>query len=72
METVAAVEIFSRSIEKRKLKYTAFVGDGDSSSFGRVKAALDEKFGPDYEIKKEECGPCPEMTWDCFEEIQER
>ena len=55
METVAAVEIFSRSIEKRKLKYTTFVGDGNSSSFGRVKAALDEKFGPDYEIKKEEC-----------------
>ena len=55
MEAVAAVEIFSRSIEKRKLKYTTFVGDGDSSSFGRVKAALDEKFGPDYEIKKEEC-----------------
>ena len=37
METVAAAtEIFSRSIEKRLLKYTTFVGDGDSSSFGRV------------------------------------
>ena len=36
MEAVAAVEIFSRSIEKRKLKYTTFVGDGNSSSFGRV------------------------------------
>lgn len=55
MEAVAAAEIFSRSIEKRKLKYTTFVGDGDSSSFGRVKAALDEKFGPDYEINKEDC-----------------
>ena len=55
MEAVAAVEIFSRSIEKRKLKYTTFVGDGDSSSFGQVKAALDEKFGSDYEVKKEEC-----------------
>ena len=55
MEAVAAVEIFSRSIEKWKLKYTTFVGDGGSSSFGRVKAALDEKFGSDYEIKKEEC-----------------
>jgi hypothetical protein len=34
MEAVAAVQIFSRSIETRKLKYTTFVGDGDSSSFG--------------------------------------
>lgn len=55
MEAVAAVEIFSRSITTRKLKYTTFVGDGDSSSFGRVKDALDKKFGAAYEIKKEEC-----------------
>lgn len=55
MEAVAAVDIFSRSIATRKLKYTTFVGDGDSSSFGRVKEALDKKFGAAYEIKKEEC-----------------
>ena len=36
MESAAAVEIFSRSISTRNLKYTTFVGDGDSSSFGRV------------------------------------
>lgn len=42
MEAVAAVDIFSRSIATRKLKYTTFVGDGDSSSFGRVKEALDK------------------------------
>ena len=35
MEATAAVEIFSRSISLRKLKYTTFVGDGDSSSYGR-------------------------------------
>ena len=55
MEAAAAVDIFSRSIATRKLKYTTFVGDGDSSSFGRVKEALHKKFGADYEIKKEEC-----------------
>ncbi|CAB3995288.1 Hypothetical predicted protein [Paramuricea clavata] len=55
MEAVSAVDIFSRSIATRKLKYTTFVGDGDSSSFGRVKEALDNKFGAAYEIKKEEC-----------------
>jgi hypothetical protein len=55
MEAVAAVAIFSRSINTRQLKYTTFVGDGDSSSFGRVKEALEREFGVAYEIKKEEC-----------------
>ena len=55
MEAMAAVEIFTRRIETRKLNYTTFVGDGHSSSFIRVKAALEKKFGPAYEIKKEEC-----------------
>ena len=36
MESSGAVSIFSRSIEKRKLIYSTFVGDGDSSCFGRV------------------------------------
>lgn len=55
MEAAAAVEIFSRSIETRKLKYTTFVGDGDSSCFGRVKAAMEKKYGAAYEVTKEEC-----------------
>ncbi|CAH3044759.1 unnamed protein product, partial [Pocillopora meandrina] len=33
MEASAAVEMFGRSVEKLHLKYTTFVGDGDSSSF---------------------------------------
>ena len=36
-----------------KLKYTTFVGDGDSSSFGWIKEALDKEFGAAYEINKE-------------------
>ena len=55
MEAVSAVDIFTRSIETRNLKYTTFVGDGDSSSFGRVKEALEKKFGERYVVKKEEC-----------------
>ena len=55
MEAVAAIEIFSRSIKQRQLKYTTFVGDGDSSSFGRVKDAMIEKYGDDYVVQKEEC-----------------
>ena len=40
MEKDGAVEIFTRSIDKHKLKYTVFVGDGDSSSFGAVVSAV--------------------------------
>ncbi|CAB4032528.1 Hypothetical predicted protein, partial [Paramuricea clavata] len=53
MEVVAAVAIFSRSINTRQLKYTTFVGDRDNSSFGRVKEALEREFGVAYQIKKE-------------------
>ena len=31
-----SVDIFLHSIEKRKLKYTPFVGDRDSASFGSL------------------------------------
>ena len=34
MEKDGAVEIFTRTIDKHKLKYTVFVGDGDSGAFG--------------------------------------
>ena len=55
MEASGAIEIFLRSIESRGLQYIDFVGDGDSSSFGRVKEALEGKYGKDYEVRKEEC-----------------
>lgn len=44
MEAVAAVEMFGRSLCHRKLKYVTFVGDGDSSSYGKVKEAMEEKY----------------------------
>lgn len=47
MEAASTVEIFNSSI--------TFVGDGDSSSFGRVRDAMKEKFGSSYEVNKEEC-----------------
>ncbi|XP_065062199.1 LOW QUALITY PROTEIN: uncharacterized protein LOC135689025 [Rhopilema esculentum] len=55
MESSAAVDIFSRSIEKRHLKYTTYIGDGDSNSFGKVKAAKQDKYGDRYPIVKEDC-----------------
>ena len=55
METAGAVEIFLRSIETRNLKYTTFVGDGDSSCFGVVSKACNNKYGDSYIVVKEEC-----------------
>ncbi len=40
MENKGAITIFKRSIEKRGLKYTQFIGDGDSSCFGTVLEAV--------------------------------
>ena len=55
--SAAAVEIFGRSISNLQLKYTTFVGDGDSSSFGRVREAMKANFGDKYMyvVEKEEC-----------------
>ena len=51
METEGTISIFKRSIEKRGLQYTIFVGDGDSSCYGKVKEAMSEI----YDMQKEEC-----------------
>ena len=55
MEANGAVKIFLRSIEKRPLKYITFVGDGDSSCFGKVAEACVGKYGETYIVTKEEC-----------------
>ena len=55
MEKEGAIEMFLRSIEKHNLRYTKYVGDGDSSAFGSVKEALKEKYGDSYIIEKEDC-----------------
>ena len=55
METKGAIRIFLRSINKRKLKYTTMVGDGDTGCFGSVREALRKEYGDTYELEKEEC-----------------
>ena len=55
MEKEGAIEIFPHSIDKHKLRYSTYVGDGDSSSFGNVKDAVFEKYGDSYTIVKEDC-----------------
>lgn len=54
MESLGAIDIFSRSIEKRKVMYSAFVNDGASSCFGKVKAKMEELYGESYPVVKEE------------------
>ena len=45
MECNAGVEMFLRSIETRHLRYTVFVGDGDSSCYAKVRDACFDKYG---------------------------
>ena len=44
MEKEAAIEMFLRLVEKGGLKYTTYIGDGDSSSYGMVAQVLKEKY----------------------------
>ena len=54
MERDSNVEMFCRSVEKHNLRYTVYIGDGDTSSFGEVKEPLYNKFQNDYPVKKED------------------
>ena len=59
MEPAGAVAIFNRSIEKHKLRYTSYIGDGDTSSFAEVK---ESKPYDDIEIEKiGMCRTCPKV-----------
>ena len=53
MEGEIAKKIFSRSVELYNLRYTGFIGDGDTNSFKKV---FDSKpYGVDVEVQKLEC-----------------
>jgi hypothetical protein len=50
METVGAQRIFERSISKYNLRYTQYLGDGDSKSYQTVKGTYE-----DIEVVKLDC-----------------
>ena len=53
MEAAGAITIFQSSIEKHKLRYSHYIGDGDSESFRKV---VDSKpYGNELDIGKLEC-----------------
>ena len=53
MEAAGAVEIFRRSINRNKLRYVNYLGDGDTASFSKVQEA--KPYGTDFKITKLEC-----------------
>ena len=53
MEASIVTDIFQRSEQKYKLKYTRFIGDGDTNTFKKVSVAKPE--GNAVEIEKLEC-----------------
>jgi len=63
MESLGATDIFSRSIEKRKVVYSTFVSDDDSSCFGKVKSKMEELYGESYLVVKEECEGHVQRDW---------
>lgn len=52
MEAEAAVWIWNRSIQKNKMRYVTFIGDGDSSAY---RAVTNLKPYGDIQVHKEEC-----------------
>ena len=59
MEAVGAVEIFSRSIATRQLKYTKFVRDGDSSCYGKIAEEMKKNYD-----ERRVCRPCAKKEWE--------
>ena len=53
MEADSPVEMFGRSVESFNLRYTRYIGDGDTNSFKRVHDS--NSYGSSCEIEKLEC-----------------
>jgi len=53
MEAEDATRIYQRPEERRKLGYIPYLGDGDSTSYTKVRNAT--PYGPAVFIDKEEC-----------------
>ena len=53
MESSAALEIWARSVTKHSLAYTTYVGNGDSSSFKRLRES--DPYKGLENLRKEEC-----------------
>ncbi|GFW34427.1 uncharacterized protein TNCV_500451 [Trichonephila clavipes] len=53
METVGMVRIFQRSLSHRSVRYTSYIGDGDSKTFSSITAS--NPYREDITVSKIEC-----------------
>ncbi|GFV19300.1 uncharacterized protein TNCV_3225601 [Trichonephila clavipes] len=53
METAGMVRIFQRSVSHRSVRYTSYIGDGDSKTFSSITAS--NPYGEDITVSKIEC-----------------
>ncbi|KAK3915688.1 Serine/threonine-protein kinase-like protein CCR2 [Frankliniella fusca] len=53
MESAGALLMFQRSIQDAKMKYVAFLSDGDAKTLSTLNKA--KPYGPNFLIEKEEC-----------------
>ena len=53
MEAAGVSKLYSRSIERHKIRYIPFIGDGDSSSYSRI--CIEQPYGPTVYIPKVDC-----------------
>ncbi|GFS93831.1 uncharacterized protein TNCV_5053041 [Trichonephila clavipes] len=53
MMTVRLVRIFQRSLSHRSVRYTSYIGDGDSKTFSSITAS--NPYGEDITVSKIEC-----------------
>ncbi|GFT31491.1 uncharacterized protein TNCV_608971 [Trichonephila clavipes] len=51
METVGMVRIFQRSLSHRSVRYTSFIGDGDSKTFASITASNQSVWRSYYSFK---------------------
>ena len=73
MESQEACETFLRSVEKRNLKYTQFVRDGDTGTFAKVRDSWEKVFKGNYVVVKEECvGHVQKRMGSCLREPEHK
>ena len=53
MESAGVLKLYFRSIERNKIQYIPFIGDGDSSSYNLV--CVVQPYGPTVYIPKVDC-----------------
>ncbi|GFV55583.1 uncharacterized protein TNCV_1820701 [Trichonephila clavipes] len=53
METVGMVRIFQRSLSHRSVRYTSYIGNGDSKTFSSITAS--NPYGEDITVSKIDC-----------------